>query len=135
MKMKNILLVDDSEMDNYISEFLVKESNLAEEINVFKSPIEALEYLAVLQSRQEEFPDAIFLDINMPDMDGFGFLDEFSKFPEEIIKRTSVFMLTSSNDENDIEKALKYSVVKKYFVKPLSKAILNEIILDNESSS
>jgi len=135
MKMKNILLVDDSEMDNYISEFLVKESNLAEEINVFKSPIEALEYLAKLQSNQEEFPDAIFLDINMPDMDGFGFLDEFSKFPEEIIKRTSVFMLTSSNDENDIEKALKYPVVKKYFVKPLSKAILNEIILNNELSA
>ncbi|MFT5266403.1 MAG: CheY-like chemotaxis protein [Polaribacter sp.] len=135
MKMKNILLVDDSEMDNYISEFLVKESNLAEEINVFKSPIEALEYLAVLQSRQEEFPDAIFLDINMPDMDGFGFLDEFSKFPDEIIKATSVFMLTSSDDPNDVKRALNYPVVKKYFVKPLSKAILNEIILDNEFSA
>jgi CheY-like chemotaxis protein len=59
--------------------------------NVFNSPIEALEYLAMVQSNQEKFPDAIFLDINMPDMDGFGFLDEFSKFHEDIVTRTSIY--------------------------------------------
>jgi CheY-like chemotaxis protein len=135
MKMKNILLIDDSTMDNYISEFIIKEAKIAEKINVFTSPIEALVYLRTMQSKQEEFPDAIFLDINMPEMNGFGFLDEFSKFPEEIIKRTSIFMLTSSDDPNDIERALKYSAVKKYFVKPLSNAILNEVSLDNEVSA
>tara|TARA_R110002094_G_scaffold5312_2_gene14112 strand:- start:135 stop:542 length:408 start_codon:yes stop_codon:yes gene_type:complete len=135
MKMKNILLIDDSTMDNYISEFIIKEAKIAEKINVFTSPIEALVYLRTMQSKQEEFSDAIFLDINMPEMNGFGFLDEFSKFPEEIIKRTSIFMLTSSDDPNDIERALKYSAVKKYFVKPLSNAILNEVSLDNEVSA
>tara|TARA_R110002124_G_scaffold287038_1_gene470008 strand:+ start:3023 stop:3424 length:402 start_codon:yes stop_codon:yes gene_type:complete len=133
--MKNILLIDDSTMDNYISEFIIKEAKIAEKINVFTSPIEALVYLRTMQSKQEEFSDAIFLDINMPEMNGFGFLDEFSKFPEEIIKRTSIFMLTSSDDPNDIERALKYSAVKKYFVKPLSNAILNEVSLDNEVSA
>jgi CheY-like chemotaxis protein len=128
IKMKNIVLIDDNEMDNYISEYIIKASNIAEKINVFDSPIEALEYLAMLQSNQEKFPDAIFLDINMPDMDGFGFLDEYSKFPEGIINKTSVFMLTSSNDSNDISRALKYLVVKKYFVKPLTKDILNQLI-------
>jgi CheY-like chemotaxis protein len=54
----------------------------------------------------------------MPDMDGFGFLDEFSKFHEDIVTRTSIYMLTSSNDPNEIERALKYPVKKKYFVKP-----------------
>jgi DNA-binding NarL/FixJ family response regulator len=44
----------------------------------------------------------------MPDMDGFGFLDEFSKFHEDIVTRTSIYMLTSSNDPNEIERALKY---------------------------
>jgi response regulator of citrate/malate metabolism len=132
MKIKNILLIDDSEMDNYISEFIITKSNRVEKINIFNSPIEALEYIGMLQSNHEKFPDVIFLDINMPDMDGFGFLDEFSKFSENLIKETSVFMLTSSSNPNDIKRALKYPVVKKYFIKPFSKDILNEIILDGE---
>jgi response regulator of citrate/malate metabolism len=63
----------------------------------------------------------------MYEMDGFGFLDEYSKF-QDIVNGTSIFMLTSSNDPNDIERALKYPVVKKYFVKPLTKDILNQLI-------
>jgi hypothetical protein len=55
IKMKNILLIDDNEMDNYISEYIIKASNIVEKINVFNSPIEALEYLAILQSNQENF--------------------------------------------------------------------------------
>jgi DNA-binding NarL/FixJ family response regulator len=128
MKIKNILLIDDSEMDNYISEYIIVQSKIAEKISVFNSPIEALEYLGDLQSNQQEFPGAIFLDINMPDMDGFGFLDEYSKFSEDIIMRTSIFMLTSSDNPNDIKRALKYPVVKKYFSKSLSKDILNQLI-------
>jgi CheY-like chemotaxis protein len=128
IKMKNILLIDDNEMDNHISEYIIKASNIVEKINVFNSPIEALEYLVILQTNQEKFPDAIFLDINMSEMDGFGFLDEYSKFPEGIINGTSIFMLTSSDDPNDIERALKYPVVKKYFVKPLTKDILYQLI-------
>jgi CheY-like chemotaxis protein len=128
MKMKNIVLIDDSEMDNYISEYIITESKMAQEISVFSSAIEALEYFVKLQTEQQEFPDAIFVDINMPEMDGFGFLDEYSKFPEDIIKKTSVFMLSSSADPNDVKRALKYEVVKKYFTKPLSIDILNQSI-------
>lgn len=126
--MKNIVLIDDSEMDNYISKYIITESKMAQEISVFSSAIEALEYFVKLQTEQQEFPDAIFVDINMPEMDGFGFLDEYSKFPEDIIKKTSVFMLSSSADPNDVKRALKYEVVKKYFTKPLSIDILNQLI-------
>jgi cytochrome oxidase assembly protein ShyY1 len=59
-------------------------------------------------------------------MDGFGFLDEFSKFHEDIVTRTSIYMLTSSNDPNEIERALKYPVVKNTSSSPLSKDILNQ---------
>lgn len=128
MKMKNIVLIDDSEMDNYISEYIITESKMAQEISVFSSAIEALEYFVKLQTEQQEFPDAIFVDINMPEMDGFGFLDEYSKFPEDIIKKTSVFTLSSSADPNDVKRALKYEVVKNYFTKPLSIDILNQSI-------
>jgi CheY-like chemotaxis protein len=126
--MKSIILIDDSEMDNYISEYIIAQSKITEKISVFNSAIEALEYLGTLQSNQQEFPEVIFLDINMPDMDDFGFLDEFSKFSDTLLNRTSIFMLTSSDDPNDIKRALKYPVVKKYFTKPLSKDILNQLI-------
>jgi len=128
MKKKNFLLIDDNEMDNYISNYMISASKMAEKINVFTSPIEALEYLAILQSNHEEFPDFIFLDIRMPEMDGFGFLEEYSKFPEDIIKKSSIFMLTSSDHANDIKRALKYYFVRKYLVKPLTRDILNELI-------
>jgi hypothetical protein len=55
IKMKNILLIDDNEMDNHISEYIIKASNIVEKINVFNSPIEALEYLVILQTNQENF--------------------------------------------------------------------------------
>lgn len=128
MKMKNMVLIDDSKMDNYISKFIIKESNLAENINIFSSPIEALEYLETLKNDHEKFPEVIFLDINMPDMDGFGFLDEYSKFSKDIIEETAVFMLTSSNDPKDIKRALEYPVVKKYFTKPFTIDFLNDLM-------
>jgi CheY-like chemotaxis protein len=128
MKTKNVLLIDDNDMDNYISKYIVTASKIAEKINIFTSPIEALAYLATLKSNCEKFPDFIFLDIRMPDMDGFGFLDEYSKFPEDIIMKSSVFMLTSSDHASDVNRALNYPVVKKFLVKPLTKDILNELI-------
>lgn len=131
MKKKKILLVDDNYIDNFISKHIITKSTIAEKLDVFTSPIEALEYLETKQSNHEEFPDFIFLDIRMPEMDGFGFLDAYSKFHEDVIMNTYIFMLSSSSYEKDIERALKYPVVKKYLVKPLTKDVFNELVQSN----
>ena len=120
MELKHVLLIDDNEIDTFISKHIVNSSKMAEKITVKNSAVDALEYLSTLIENSEEFPNTIFLDISMPVMDGFGFLDQYSKFPEYIIEKSRIFMLTSSSDANDIERVSKIPFVKKYLNKPLS---------------
>jgi len=127
MNFKHVLLIDDNDLDNYINKHRITKSKKAERITIKNSAIKAIEFLDELNQTKEEFADIIFLDINMPGMDGFGFLDELIKFPEEVIAKTSVFMLTSSDDPKDINRATQYSVVKKYLIKPLTDDVLNEL--------
>lgn len=119
MKTKRVLLIDDNEIDNFINNRIISKSNIAETITVKKSGIEALEYLETLKDDFDSFPDLVFLDIAMPTMNGFDFLNEFIKFPKVLDKLCSVIMLTSSNNQSDRKKAFEYPVVKDYFVKPL----------------
>lgn len=127
MKLKHILLIDDNDMDNYISNYIINKNNVTEKITMKTSAIDALEYLNTLQTNPKEFPDLIFLDIRMPVMDGFDFLEEFIKFPQAINKQCDVVILSSSNHQKDIDRALQYSVVKKYFTKPLESSMLEDL--------
>jgi CheY-like chemotaxis protein len=76
----------------------------------------------------EAFPDIIFLDIDMPLMDGFAFLDEFDKMKEETKKHCKIIMLTSSINPYDINKSKKYDYVKKYIRKPLSEDNIKNLL-------
>ncbi|HLG35246.1 MAG TPA: response regulator [Bacteroidia bacterium] len=127
MKMKHVLLIDDNDMDNYISNHIISKNNLAEKISIKTSAMDALEYLNNLQANPKEFPNLIFLDIRMPAMDGFDFLEEFIKFPQAVNKQCDVVMLTSSSDQNDINRASQYPVVKKYLNKPLEISMLENL--------
>lgn len=119
--MKHILLIDDNDIDNYISKHIIQKHNISDKISIKSSGIKALEYLESILDNPSEFPDLILLDLKMPVMDGFGFLDVFTKFPKQLIDNCPVFMLTSSNDITDVNLANKYDIIKKYLNKPLSK--------------
>ena len=122
--MKHILLIDDNEIDNYINKLIVTKSKKADLITVMNSGIEALEFLTNLVNTEQIFPELIFLDIHMPEMDGFEFLEEYAKFPEKATKKSSINVLTSSYNLEDIKRVGQCPYVKHYFDKPLTAEIL-----------
>jgi len=128
MKVKNVLLIDDNDIDNYVNNHIIRKSKIADKITVKKSAVEALEYLNTIKIDFEMFPDLIFLDISMPIMDGFGFLDEIIKFPQTVDKKYTVVMLSSSDNPNDIKRAMNFDVVIDYFTKPLKIEMIEKLV-------
>jgi CheY-like chemotaxis protein len=113
---KKVLLVDDSAPGNFLSRILLKEYGLEALVDEVLDGASALEYILAC----EECPDVILLDINMPVMDGFQFLEEFEK-RSKCVAHTKIFMLTSSQREEDKIVSLENKLVEGYFDKPLSK--------------
>jgi CheY-like chemotaxis protein len=111
-----VLLVDDSEPDRLFASIVLGRSGRPLEVQEFESGADALAELATAPRP----PTLILLDINMPGMDGFSFLQAFEQLPEERRRGTSVVMLSSSPLDSDRERALAHACVRDYMVKPLS---------------
>ena len=117
------MLIDDNEIDNLINQKMIEAASIAENIYTHtgaKSAIEFLRNMERLEVASEVLPDVIFLDIDMPLMDGFQFLDEFEKLSEVTKKKCRIVMLTSSINPQDFSRSKKYDNVKLYLNKPLS---------------
>jgi CheY-like chemotaxis protein len=116
----NILVIDDSEMDNYIAKQLLEKKRIADDITVATSAQDGLHYLDELQRTSKYFPEVILLDLSMPAMDGFEFMNIFSQYPRKLIDKCCIYVLSSSANPKDIRKAKRNRFVKDYFVKPLT---------------
>ena len=130
-KYHSVMLIDDNEIDNLINQKMIEAADIAEHIYTHtgaKSAIEFLKNVSKLPNISEEvLPDVIFLDIDMPLMDGFQFLDEFEKLSEQTRNKCKIVMLTSSINPQDVNKSKKYSYVKEYINKPLSQESLEKL--------
>jgi CheY-like chemotaxis protein len=120
-KSRKVMVVDDNQIDLYIAEMVMITTKFADEVICMGSAREALDYLKPLHDRPEELPYLIFLDINMPEMTGFDFLNEYKNLPENIRKKCIIMMLTTSLDENDRKLAEENVFVKRFLNKPLDK--------------
>jgi CheY-like chemotaxis protein len=124
----HILLIDDDRAFNFLNEKIIEFEKFATKVSSHVSPVEALaELKSLAQTNPPGFPDFIFLDINMPDMDGWEFMDNFRLLPHNVIEKTRVFILTSSLNPLDIEKSKTYDEIKGFASKPLTTEILNFI--------
>ena len=124
---KSVMLIDDNEIDNIINEKIIEANSFAENILVFQTGQEALEFLNSNQDNESDLPEIVFLDINMPIMDGFQFLEDFEKFSEKVLEKCKIIMLSSSISPKDIDRAASSKYVKKYLNKPLNARYLEAI--------
>jgi CheY-like chemotaxis protein len=122
-KYHTVMLIDDNEIDNLINQKMIEAASIAENIYTHtgaKSAIEFLRNMEKLDVADKVLPDVIFLDIDMPLMDGFQFLDEFEKLTNVAKKKCKIVMLTSSINPQDFNRSKKYENVRLYLNKPLS---------------
>jgi len=129
LKVKEVLLVDDSEGTNDLNTLLLTEMNVVEKISTALNGRLALDYLMTKNiDGNYPNPSLILLDINMPVMDGYQFLDAYDQLDEEMKANQIIVMLTTSISEIDIDKAKGYKYIKGYYFKPLDEEKMNQIL-------
>jgi CheY-like chemotaxis protein len=119
------MVIDDDPISNLVCERMIKTNRYAQEVISFLQAEEGLKFLQnIIASDANGWPEIIFLDINMPEMDGWEFLEHYQQLPESFRNRCKLFMLSSSIDKEDIQKSTQYADVQGYITKPLTRANL-----------
>ena len=127
-KLRKILLVDDDRVTNLLHERLISKASVAESIDVETDGVAALEHLKRVGRQETEAPDLIFLDINMPRMNGFEFLDAYARLPAEQRKRHMIVMLSTSELQRDLARAEADPNVHCFIPKPLQQDALRVLV-------
>lgn len=120
---KTCLLIDDNYIDNFVTRRILESSNFAEKIFVQQSATEAIDAIRKGSIK----PDVIFLDLRMPLMNGFEFLQEYDKLKDLDKSTTKIFMLSSSLDPVDVKRSGQNKYITQFIHKPLSQKILEEL--------
>lgn len=118
--MKNelsFMLIDDDHVFNFIHRKQIEKFELSKSIKSFESPLRALHFLKNLSL--ENIPDIIFLDINMPELNGFAFLEKLKQERVELLNHLNVFVVTSSLNPEDYAASKSFECIKGYFNKPI----------------
>ncbi|SFU46297.1 Response regulator receiver domain-containing protein [Pustulibacterium marinum] len=126
-KLKNILLVDDDIATNFINKKIINDSHCAEHVDAVTSGKAALDYL-VSKTENLDQPELIFLDINMPAMNGWEFLEEYKKLKDSQKAKIIIVMLTTSLNPDDYDKAKEIPEIDDFKNKPLNNQAIEDIM-------
>lgn len=125
---KKICIIDDDKILIFLTKKLINAQDSSIEISEFEDGHAAMEFFRENMKKVSDFPDVIFLDISMPVMDGWEFLDEYSKIAPEITNNIQLYMFSSSISAHDMDRATANPNVNDYLTKPLTKEKLIEIL-------
>ena len=123
-------IIDDDPIYIYTAKRMMDLVDFCNNYLIFKNGYEAITYLKPIIEQGEDTPEVIFLDLNMPVMDGWQFLEEFTAIPPPPKKEIIIYIVSSSIDPQDLEKAKSYENVDNYIVKPIEIDKLQEILND-----
>jgi CheY-like chemotaxis protein len=125
---RTVFVIDDSPIDRALTSVIIQKKQLAENVMCFSSGQDALLYIAQNRDLPLNLPDIIFLDIHMPHMDGFGFLDNYMLQEAANTNKPIVFIVSSSTFETDHNKIKNYPIVRRFILKPLTFDSLDEVM-------
>ncbi|WP_234387105.1 response regulator [Aquimarina sp. Aq78] len=125
-----LCLIDDDNIHQFIIKKIVHKLSPNQKLLVFSNGEEGINFIRSTIGKIEKLPDLILLDINMPVMDGWGFLDEFITITPDIKKEIIIYILSSSENPTDKERAKKFELVSGYLIKPINEEQL-ESLLEN----
>ncbi|PIB27248.1 transcriptional regulator [Maribacter sp. 4U21] len=128
-KIESCCIIDDDPIFIYGTKRIMKEIEFCENIIVFNNGQEALDGIMEISQSAMKIPQVIFLDLNMPIMNGWEFLDEFIKIPNSNLEKTIVYIISSSVDPRDLEKVKDYKQrVNNYILKPITPNDLESVL-------
>ena len=123
----NFIVIDDSKLDCFIAEKIIQNTGRCESIKTFQLATEALNF--VRQGNDKK--TIMFVDIQMPMMNGFEFVEAFEALPDNIKSMYNIYMLSSSINENDIAKVKGYASVRRFLNKPLTNTAIASVLDEN----
>lgn len=126
-----VFIIDDDPIHQRIAQIMISKHNLFDEYFSYTDAQKALDFLQENKKNEETLPDVILLDLNMPVLDGWDFLETFETLIKEFKKNIRVFIVSSSVDEKDLLRSKSYVGVKGFISKPLSPDIIRSIIETN----
>ncbi|MEW5676900.1 response regulator [Flavobacterium enshiense] len=127
-QLKTLALIDDDEIIVYLTQRIVSETKLVDLIQVFRNGKEAIDYIVENKNNPQLLPEIIFLDLSMPIMDGWEFLENYIGLKNEIEKSIIIYVITSSTSSEDMKRVKNIKEVSDYLVKPVTKAQFISVI-------
>jgi len=126
--MKKVYLIDDDDIYVFLTKKTILKVRQDVDVEVFSDGLQAITHLKAVQHQPELLPDVIFLDLNMPVMDGWDFLKEYQELAPAFVKTNELYIVSSSISPHEMERSKSIPAVTEFIIKPLVKEKFLEIL-------